>query len=414
MLHHTFVKPQYGARCFADLPKTIKHLLTQTGSPALAPEVFGGLPQSYDTVIFLFVDAFGWRFFERYADDYPFLQQFVKHGVIEKLTSQFPSTTSAHVTCIHTGLPPAQSGVYEWTYYEPQLDAIMAPLLFSFSGASERDNLNSTDIDPRNLYPTRTLYHDLNEHGVTANIFQFSAYAHSTYSKIVFDGANVSPFATLPEALVNLAEALTQAQPPSYFFLYFGAIDAICHEYGPNAPQFDAEVDAFLTIMDRLFFQKTSGKLKNTLLMLTADHGHVEVDPNTTIYLNTEPEFAGVETFLKANRYGELLVPSGSARDLFLYIKDGHIDEAQAFLASRLEGRADVAKVDDLIEPGYFGPTPVSEVFKGRVGDLVILPYRHESVWWYKKGRFEQNFYGHHGGLTPQEMEIPLLLYDFS
>jgi hypothetical protein len=47
-----------------------------------------------------------------------------------------------------------------------------------------------------------------------------------------------------------------------------------------------------------------------------------------------------------------------------------------------------------------------------RLGNLVILPYEQESVWWYEKG-FEQKHYGHHGGLTPQEAEIPLLLYSF-
>jgi hypothetical protein len=48
-----------------------------------------------------------------------------------------------------------------------------------------------------------------------------------------------------------------------------------------------------------------------------------------------------------------------------------------------------------------------------RVGNLVILPYRGEAVWWYEKDRFEQKFRGHHGGLTPQEMEIPLLMAAF-
>jgi hypothetical protein len=44
-----------------------------------------------------------------------------------------------------------------------------------------------------------------------------------------------------------------------------------------------------------------------------------------------------------------------------------------------------------------------------RVADLVILPYNGETVWWYEKGRYEMLFYGHHGGLTPNELEIPLL-----
>ena len=71
------------------------------------------------------------------------------------------------------------------------------------------------------------------------------------------------------------------------------------------------------------------------------------------------------------------------------------------------EGKADIVKTEFLIENGYFG-SEVSSRFRERVGNLVILPYRHEAVWWYEKGKFEQRFYGHHGGLTPQEMETVL------
>ncbi|NQU30061.1 MAG: alkaline phosphatase family protein, partial [Anaerolineae bacterium] len=88
------------------------------------------------------------------------------------------------------------------------------------------------------------------------------------------------------------------------------------------------------------------------------------------------------------------------------------LDEAQIFLTSRLEGKADVLKTQDLIEAGYFGPT-ISESFLSRVGNLIILPHRYQSVWWYVKDKFEQKHYGHHGGLTPEEMEIPLNSYTF-
>jgi hypothetical protein len=68
-------------------------------------------------------------------------------------------------------------------------------------------------------------------------------------------------------------------------------------------------------------------------------------------------------------------------------------------------------KTEALIVDGYFG-AEVSPRFRERVGNLVILPYRYESVWWYEKGKFEQKFYGHHGGLTPQEMETILYTYE--
>ena len=144
---------------------------------------------------------------------------------------------------------------------------------------------------------------------------------------------------------------------------------------------------------------------------MTADHGQSEVDPATTIYLNTEPRFAGIERFLKTNRKGQLLVPAGSPRDMFLYIKDDLLEEAHSFLTPRFEGRADVVKTEFLIGNGYFGPD-VSSRLRERVGNLVILPYRYESVWWYEKSKFEQRFYGHHGGLTAEEMEIVLYVYE--
>jgi hypothetical protein len=127
--------------------------------------------------------------------------------------------------------------------------------------------------------------------------------------------------------------------------------------------------------------------------------------------LNTNPHFTGVERFIKPDRQGRLLVPAGSARDMFLYIKDDLLNEAQSFLATRLEGKADVVKTEYLINNGYFGPE-ISSRFRERVGNLVILPYRYECVWWYEKDRFEQRFYGHHGGLTPQEMETILYSYE--
>ena len=102
-------------------------------------------------------------------------------------------------------------------------------------------------------------------------------------------------------------------------------------------------------------------------------------------------------------------MPAGSPRDLFLYVRDEMLDEAQDYLACRLAGRAVVYRTTDLIAAGFFGAAPVSETFLGRVGNLVVLPYRGEAVWWYEKDRFEQKYFGHHGGLTPQEMEIPLL-----
>ena len=389
MQYSGFVKPNYDASGFAGIPARIREHCASG---------------KYDAVVLFLVDGFGWRFFEKFQE-LPFLKRLTKSGTVEKLTSQFPSTTAAHVTTIHTGLPVGQSGVYEWFYYEPQVDRIIAPLLFSYAGDDARDTLKGK-IKARNLFPRQTLYRDLSMLGVDSHVFGVRDYTPSSYSNVVAKGAKLHSFKTLAEALVNLGKLLETQEKSTYIHFYFDKVDSICHEYGPTALQAEAEIEAFLLLMEYFFERVFTGRQK-VLFLMTADHGASEVDPKTTIFLNKDERFKGIERFIKTNRGGELLVPAGSARDMFLYVKDSLLDEAQDFLSSRLAGKAEVVKSKWLMENGYFGPK-ISPLFQARVGNLVILPYRYESVWWYEKDKFEQRFYGHHGGLTPQEMEIPL------
>ncbi len=410
MLDPAFVKPTYDGHCFPAIPASIAGLLGAEAAIRLAPDVLGDLAGPHDAVVLFLVDAFGWRFFEKYADSYPALRRFTDGGRAVKLTSQFPSTTANHITCLHTGLDVGQSGVYEWQYYEPQLDAVITPMLFSFAGSKDRDQLKATGIDPRRLYPTRTLYHQLSAAGIASYVFQHKAFTPSTFSDIMFDGATeVIGYKTLPEGLVNLRAALTRQTGPTYYALYFGDIDGIGHEYGPNSPQLEAELDAFLTSLERLFLSRLHSRSGRGLFLLTADHGMVETDPPRTIYLNTDRDLAGILPHLRTDRRGQVLVPGGSCRSVFLYVREERLAEVQTLLADRLAGRAVVYRTADLIAAGLFGPQPPSAEFLGRAGNLVILPYRGEAVWWYEKDRFEQRYFGHHGGLTPQEMEIPLL-----
>lgn len=406
----SFIKPLYQSYCFANLPATIHHLLTGLGQSALPVDVLSGLPTRYNKVVLLFVDAFGWRFFEQYADSYPMLKTFLQDGAVSKLTSQFPSTTSAHVTCINTGLNVAQSGVYEWNYYEPLVDALITPLRFSYTGDSKVDTLKSTGIAPEAFYPTRTFYQTLQSLGVQSHAFQPAAYTQSTYSSMVFKGVNsLSPFRTLEHALDGLAgHVLDKDEIPAYYLLYYDMIDAACHIGGPNSQALAEEIRYFFTTLEQRFYQKLRHLTGDTLLILTADHGQVEVSPATTFYLNLEiPE---ITRYLRTNSAGAPLVPAGSARDMFLYVKEELLDEAIDLLQRSLAGRAEIYRTSELIQQNFFGSLTPSSAFLAHVGNVVILPYAQETVWWFEAGRFAMHFQGHHGGLTPAEMEIPLLL----
>ena len=406
-----FVKPLYNSYCFSNIPNTIQSLFGVANHRGLPEDVLPlGIYKEYRKVVFLFVDAFGWKFFEKYKNKYPALQRFINKGVVSKITSQFPSTTAVHVTTINTGLPVGESGVYEWFYYEPELDAVIAPLLFSFAKDKERGTLEATGIDPAKLYPSETLYRKLKTHGVRSNVFLSSEFALSQYNSVVSRGANIYPFNSISEGLTNLSEMLIGGTEKTYLYFYYGKIDSMGHDYGTDSRYFESEIDMFFTALENAFFKFIEGKTKDIIIILSADHGQTNVNPKTTFYLNLEIQ--NVANYLKATKSGNPIVPAGSCRDMFLHVKEDSIDHLSEILNEKLKGKAEIYRTKQLIKEGFFGKE-ISKEFTSRVGNLVILPYAGESVWWYEKEVFEQKHIGHHGGLTPEEMEIPFLALSF-
>lgn len=405
-----FIKPLYESYCFSNIPQTIKNILLHQTKKALPEDVLPNTTRQYDKVVVFLIDGFGWRFFEKYKNSYPFLQHLLDKGVVSKLTTQFPSTTPAEITTINTGLPVGQHGVYEWFHYLPELDAIIAPLLFSFAGKRIRDTLISTGIDPKKIFPNETIYKELKENNIPSFVFLSNEFANSPYSTTVMQGSQIVPFNKLSEGIANLAKQMVTDKGKAYYYFYFGDIDSMAHKYGSESSQFEEVVDNFLSAMQNIFLKNTENKLDKTLLILTADHGQTAINPATTIYINKQ--FPEIIPWMQTNKKGELLVPVGACRDMFLHIKDECLEKAYIFLKEKLQGKAEVYTVKNLIDRGFFGPNP-SEPFLKRVGNLVILSRKNESVWWYEKDKFEITYFGHHGGLTRDEAEIPFMCLPF-
>lgn len=395
-----FIRPRYEDYCFVRVPGTIERLLTGADGLTLPVDTLPEPDGRYETVVLLFLDAFGWRFCAPRLESSPFLRRFLQGGVVSPLTTMFPSTTSAHVTTIHTGLPPAQSGIYEWYYYEPSLDMIASPLLFAPYGDRRRESLLDYGGDPQLIFPHETLYQRLGRAGVGATVLQSRDYAYSTYTRRLCDGANLVAFRTLPEALTLLGQARAAQRGPHYYLLYLDNVDAICHSYGPESPHLAAEIDVTLEALERLLIPALAGAGGPTLLLLVADHGQIAIDPRTTRYVNQlVPELAEA---CRSSREGRVLAPAGSRRDLFLHIREERLDAMHAALSDALSGRAEVHRTEDLIGRGFFGG-PATPFFRERVGNLAVLPYAGETTWWHDPGAQPHSHRGSHGGLTAEE-----------
>ncbi len=403
-----FIKPLYESFCFSKIPATVSFLLTGKEKEKALPEScfsFSGDP--YDVALFLFLDGFAWRWMEKHQD-HPFLQRFFKEGIVSKLTAQFPSTTAAEVTTIHTGLEVGQTGIYEWFHYSPEVDRIISPLLFSYAGDAVFESLQASNIPASTFFPFKTVYQDLKKEGVTSYLIHHASLTQSPYSQTMgFDAHSLSYF-TLRQGVQNVKELLENAQEPMYAMLYFADIDSVGHRKGVNSSEIEKEIIATLNILEEKLQSVLSCQNKKIACLCSADHGMSPIDPAKTIYVNQV--FDQLPCFYKKGRDGRPLAPAGSCRDFFLHIEAPYVDKVIAELSRILKGKADVKKTSELISLGFFGGSVSSRLLQ-RVGNIVILPYLGESVWWWEKHRFEQHFYGAHGGLTREEMEIPFLFY---
>ena len=333
-------------RSFADIPTTVERLLT------------GGERERVGVVL---LDAFGRRFLERHAD-HPFLRRLE----VTPVATQFPPTTTAHVTTMHTGRPVGEHGLYEWNVYEPSLDAVVIPL--------RHDR-------PRVFLDGETIYQRL---GVTSTVLQPSYISPSAYDGVFTAGARLQPFATLRQGVDWFFAALEER---GYAYLYWDRIDANGHRFGPDSPQFEAAVAEALDTLEAGL-----RAIPGALVLVTADHGQVAVDPARLDHLDELwPELPSLLAH----------APAGSSRDVFLHTLPGRADEVAAGLAQRLGDRADVRLVAEM--DGLFGE--VGPRLRARLADVCVLPSDGRTAWLRSAPNPAAAFRGHHGGLHPDEIE---------
>jgi hypothetical protein len=356
--------------------------------PGLIEEKLGEHPR----VVLVYFDAFGWRFLERHADHPLFAG-----AEVERWSSCFPSTTTVHSTTIHSGLPLGEHGLYEWNVLEPRLNRLVTPLWFCFAGDDRPGTLFDTGLTAHDLFPDETLYRRLLP--LPSHVAMPAGIARSETSKLLLQPATVHPFDVNAEGLARLCAALA-TEERAYGTIYFGDADALMHMVGPDAPEVAALMEETLSAIAAAPWPE------GTLVLLTADHGMEGISPERTTYVNVVwPELA---RHLVVGADDRPLAPAGSCRDLFLHVRPERLDEVEAKLAELLTPLAEVRKVDALLAEGLFGPD-VTDALTSRLANLVVLPAPGEAAYWLEDGRFEQRFHGQHGGLTANEMEIPLI-----
>jgi hypothetical protein len=368
-------RPAYGERSLADLLPSVSALLGVPG----ARDVLG-LREHLDGVRrvgVLLVDGLGTYQIPVLRPHAPILGDLTG----PTLTASFPSTTPVSLVTLGTGTPPGAHGILGFTVRRPD-GRVLSHIYWS------------DDPDPSEWQPVPTRFTTAAAAGVAVTTitrpeFEGSGLTESANRGGVFVGA------TDAEALAGeMLRALAGRDGPALVYGYHPDLDHAGHLAGVDSAAWQEAARGVDRLLDRL----VTGLPPGTALLVTADHGQINIPYDQRFDL-------GVDPVLKAGVTGV----AGEPRVRYLYTEPGARADVMAAYRSVLGSSAWVLTRDEAIEAGWFGPVPQGH--RDRIGEVVVICLDRAVVlasgW---EPPAVATLVGYHGSVTAAEMTIPLLI----
>ena len=387
------IAPSYDGHGLINVAHTALAALGVPAGPGLAAEFLPPeLTRGVERVLLVLVDGLGWEQLRATSDKLA-LRDAGKEGVLAPITSVSPSTTTSAIATLLTGEPPIRHGMLGYRLYLREVGGVANMIRFGpvTGGAS----FDTRGFEPRAFFSTPTIFERARAAGVHAAVVTRKDYVGSALSKMLHAGSATEGFASMSDMGVLAQRALAGGKR-SLVFAYWDLLDGIAHRYGALGEEYRAELSLLDHALDRQFFSRRGdGK---TLILLTGDHGHINVPPENRLDVRQTP---GVLDDL-------LLPPAGEPRLAYLYAKSGRKEALQETLLQAYGKVGAVLPADESIRRGYFGSGPPHAAAADRLGDLHLMPTRDHAFLFPFPGE-KGDLIGRHGGFTPEEMLVPLL-----
>jgi hypothetical protein len=363
------VLPRYGEASLAELLPSVLAALGVAGEHDVI-----GLPPSRRYCVLL-VDGLGWNLLRAHPAQAPFLISLSSRAI----TAVSPTTTVTSLTSFGTGLPPGRHGVLGYTTRIPGTNELLNALKWDAA------------VDPITYQPHPTVFERAAGAGVAVTVIGERKFRTSGLTIAGLRSPGFQAAETLGERVASAADAALPDQ--SLVYVYDGDLDTTGHRAGCGSAAWRHQ----LTMVDRFAEELSEALPAGTALVVTADHGMVDVDVTNRIDVDDLP----------ALRKGVALV-GGEARFRHVYAEPGAAADVLAAWRAVLGGRAAVLSRGEAVDAGWFGA--VENRVLDRIGDVVAALAGGCAVEMRSVFPVEASLVGLHGALTADEMLVPLLI----
>ena len=178
--------------------------------------------------------------------------------------------------------------------------------------------------------------------------------------------------------------------------MYLPQLDSVGHELGTEHPRF-RELAIILDDEIAELADELGGKAR---LVITADHGMANVPPERVFVLGEDDP---LRAHLLAQPAGEPTVP-------MFHERPGHENAFAEDFSARLGEHYVLLTGDEVEQLRLLGPEPLSPTMRSRIGTFVGIARRPAKFYIEPTGSSHPENPGVHGGMTREEMLIPLIL----
>ncbi|WP_109775831.1 alkaline phosphatase family protein [Quadrisphaera granulorum] len=391
----------------ADVLPAVADLLGAPARPAPAPAepspLTAALREAHDgveQVCVLLVDGLGERLLAARGGHAPRLRSLTAAAGAPGaavLAVGYPSTTATSTASLGTGLHPGQHGVLGYQVRDPATGSLFNELSWELAPGAPAGA--AAPPDPRRWQRHPTVFEHLAAADVDVTRVGPGFFDGSGLTEATSRGGRFRAATSLParvDAGLGALRAAARARRRAFVHVYWGDLDKAGHTHGWTSPQWSDELER----VDAAVADLVAGLPPRAVLLVTGDHGMVDVPDDARWDVAVDAELAaGVD------------VVAGEPRAPQLHCAPGALDDVLATWRARLGHVLEVLSREEAIEAGWFGPHGVDAGVLERAGDVVAAAIAPVSVHDSRVQRPElEGLIGMHGGRSPDEVLVPLLV----
>jgi len=375
--------PRYGEASLADLAPS---LLAALDVPGCRNPL--GLEPARRACL-LVVDGLGWELLLANRAAAPFLA--AAAGTAAPLTAGFPSTTASSLGSIGTGRPPAEHGLVGYTIVLPGMERAFNCLRWAPYGLGGSRDLRDRFV-PERLQPEATAFERAAADGLAVSLLGPWEHAASGFTRAVLRGGVYDGVLSLGDQAAAAAHHLAGSKR-GLVYAYHPDLDKTGHVRGTASDAWRLQ----LAHVDRLAAHLAERLPRDAVLLVTGDHGMVDLRPEQRIDLADQPELAAGVRLL-----------AGEARARHVHAVDGAAGDVLATWRELLGHAMWVVPGEEAIASGWFGPH-MPDLVRPRIGDVVAAAFGPVGVVQRDVDPAQARLTGHHGSMTPAEQLVPLI-----